>query len=121
MAMEPAAISASPAVTTTCEAVIAPERPAARAKGTVRPSLMPMTMSRRRSEPWKWRSTWGVAGMRRGEWLNCARGAWLSARAVHAPQPEHGADHGRGPEREGGEEQPHLLRRSASGGGGDDP
>src|SRR5450631_1959641 len=46
MAMDPAAISANPASTTTWGELTAPERPAARAKGTVRPSDMPITMSR---------------------------------------------------------------------------
>src|SRR5260221_13014682 len=38
-------------------------RPAASAKGTVRPSAMPMTTSRTFSDPEKWASTWGVAGI----------------------------------------------------------
>src|SRR5262245_23057274 len=46
MAMEPAAISASPAVTTMREDATAPERPAASANGTVSPSAMPITISR---------------------------------------------------------------------------
>jgi hypothetical protein len=41
----------------------APESPAARAKGTVNPSDIPMTMSLMVSLPVKWRSTWGVWGM----------------------------------------------------------
>jgi hypothetical protein len=46
MAIEPAAISAKPAVTTILAAVTAPDKPAARAKGTVNPSDIPITMSR---------------------------------------------------------------------------
>ena len=46
MAMAPAATSARPAVTTMCVEATAPERPAARANGTVSPSDMPITMSR---------------------------------------------------------------------------
>ena len=42
----------------------APERPAARAKGTVSPSAMPMTMSRTRAEAEKCFSMCGVVGMR---------------------------------------------------------
>src|SRR5437016_12074599 len=41
----------------------APERPAARAKGTVSPSAIPMTMSRTRAEAEKCFSTCGVVGM----------------------------------------------------------
>src|SRR5262249_35339412 len=41
----------------------APDRPAARAKGTVRPSDMPITMSRTVSEAVKCLSTCGVCGM----------------------------------------------------------
>src|ERR1035437_1299828 len=62
MAMDPAAISAKPATMMICEASTAPVSPAARAKGTVRPSAMPMTMSRTTSEDWKCFSTWGVRG-----------------------------------------------------------
>src|ERR1035441_10938110 len=51
--MEPAAISASPAVTTMCEEVNAPEMPAASANGTVNPSAMPITTSRTVSLPEK--------------------------------------------------------------------
>ena len=46
MEMAPAATSAMPAVRTMEEVALAPERPAARAKGTVRPSETPMMMSR---------------------------------------------------------------------------
>src|ERR1700726_948691 len=46
MAMDPAAISANPAVTTMPVDAIAPVNPAASANGTVRPSAIPMTMSR---------------------------------------------------------------------------
>src|SRR5512141_2571034 len=62
MAMDPAAISASPATIMMCEASTAPVSPAAKAKGTVRPSAMPITMSRTTSEDWKCFSTWGVRG-----------------------------------------------------------
>ena len=41
----------------------APDKPAARANGTVRPSDIPMTMSRTVSVPVKWRSVWSVWGM----------------------------------------------------------
>jgi hypothetical protein len=46
MEMAPAATSASPAVSTSVEDALAPESPAASAKGTVRPSETPMMMSR---------------------------------------------------------------------------
>src|ERR1700730_17581494 len=42
----------------------APERPAARAKGTVSPSAIPMTMSRTTAEAEKCLSICGVVGMR---------------------------------------------------------
>src|SRR5579863_5892540 len=58
MAMDPAAISASPARTITWAELTAPERPAAKAKGTVRPSDMPMTMSRTSAVAAKCVSTW---------------------------------------------------------------
>src|SRR5260221_41735 len=63
MAMAPAAISARPAVTTSLEDVVAPDRPAARANGTVKPSAMPMTTSRTFSPAVKCFSTWGVEGI----------------------------------------------------------
>src|ERR1700693_2570408 len=67
MAIDPAAISASPAVTTNVEAcgfeAMAPEIPAARANGTVSPSDIPMTTSRTDSGAVKWCSVWGVAGI----------------------------------------------------------
>lgn len=44
--MEPAATSAMPAVRMIEEEALAPDKPAARAKGTVRPSETPMMMSR---------------------------------------------------------------------------
>src|SRR5580704_10399093 len=62
MAIDPAAISAKPATTISRDAPVAPVSPAARAKGTVRPSDMPMTISRTTSEDWKCRSVWGVRG-----------------------------------------------------------
>jgi len=46
IAIDPAAISANPAVTMTRVVPTAPDTPAARANGTVRPSDMPMTVSR---------------------------------------------------------------------------
>src|SRR5271157_5807833 len=46
MAIEPAAISARPAVTTIAVEATAPVNPAASAKGTVSPSDIPMTTSR---------------------------------------------------------------------------
>src|SRR5579884_489094 len=63
MAMEPAAISASPAVTMIAAELTAPDRPAASAKGTVSPSDMPMTISRTVSPAVKCCSTCGVCGM----------------------------------------------------------
>src|ERR1700690_657735 len=63
MAMEPAAISAIPANTTTLLVAIA-ERPAAKANGTVNPSDMPMTMSRTVAEAVKCFSICGVVGIR---------------------------------------------------------
>src|ERR1700682_1268918 len=62
MAMAPAAISAEPAVMMTRVDSTAPDRPAARAKGTVSPSDMPITMSRIVSEAVKCFSTCGVWG-----------------------------------------------------------
>src|SRR5580698_10619760 len=62
MAMEPAAISARPATTTRRELATAP-RPAASAKGTVRPSERPMTMSRTRSVDLKWCSRCWSGGL----------------------------------------------------------
>src|SRR5881398_934758 len=65
MAIEPAAISARPAVTTMPLEATAPLSPAASANGTVRPSDMPMTTSRTVSLAVKWRSVCGVRGMAR--------------------------------------------------------
>ena len=64
MAIEPAAISASPAVMTTRVESTAPDSPAAKAKGTVRPSAIPMTMSRTVAEDVKCFSTCCVCGIR---------------------------------------------------------
>src|SRR2546425_6164595 len=61
--MEPAAISARPAVTTMAVESMTPETPAARANGTVRPSAMPITMSRTIALAVKCCSTCGVSGM----------------------------------------------------------
>ena len=58
--MEPAAISARPAVTIMLVVLMAPDSPAARAKGTVRPSDIPITMSRTVAPAVKWCSTCGV-------------------------------------------------------------
>src|SRR3954462_10360755 len=57
--MEPAAISAIPAITTMEVLAMLPESPAARAKGTVNPSAMPMTTSRTTRPEVKWVSTSG--------------------------------------------------------------
>src|SRR5215472_12204432 len=63
MAIEPAAISARPATTTRRLLSMAPEMPAARAKGTVRPSDIPITTSRTTSPAVKCFSRCGVCGM----------------------------------------------------------
>src|SRR5277367_1057579 len=63
MAMEPAAISARPATTIMRVVVSAPDNPAANAKGTVRPSAIPMTTSRTKSEAVKCDSTCSVCGI----------------------------------------------------------
>src|ERR1700683_189668 len=69
MAIEPAAISAKPAVTTTRVALaladIAAESPPPSAKGTVKRSAMPITTSRTVSDARKCFSTWGA-------WWECA-------------------------------------------------
>src|SRR5271166_4383963 len=64
MAIAPAATSASPAVMIRAVESTAPDSPAARAKGTVKPSDMPMTMSRTVSEAVKCFSMCGVCGIR---------------------------------------------------------
>jgi len=58
MEMAPAATSAMPAVRMTEEATLAPERPAARANGTVSPSEAPIMMSRTMSPAVKCSSMW---------------------------------------------------------------
>src|SRR5580765_2089566 len=63
MAIEPAATSANPAVTTMWDEATAPDSPAASANGTVRPSDIPMTTSRTVSPAVKCRSTCGVCGI----------------------------------------------------------
>ncbi len=63
MAIDPAAISARPAVMITLEVLTAPDNPAARANGTVNPSDMPMTMSRTVSPAVKCFSTCGDVGI----------------------------------------------------------
>src|SRR5688572_3399608 len=60
MDIAPAAISARPAVTTSSDDCSAPDRPAASANGTVRPSDIPMTRSRTTSDRPKWRSACAV-------------------------------------------------------------
>ena len=62
MAIAPAATSARPAVTMMAFEATAPERPAARANGTVKPSDMPITMSRTEAEAVKCFSMWAVWG-----------------------------------------------------------
>src|SRR2546428_414510 len=61
--MEPAAISARPAVTTRAFESTAPETPAASANGTVSPSDIPITMSLTIALAVKCCSTCGVSGM----------------------------------------------------------
>src|ERR1700692_2299288 len=63
MAIEPAAISARPAVPTMPLEATAPLKPAASANGTVSPSDIPMTTSRTVSLAVKWRSVWIVRGI----------------------------------------------------------
>src|SRR6202163_3191002 len=63
MAMEPAAISANPATTTMAVEETVPERPAARANGTVRPSDIPITTSRTVADAAKCFSTCGDVGI----------------------------------------------------------
>jgi len=63
MAIEPAAISARPAVTMMPVEATAPVSPAASAKGTVNPSDIPMTMSLTTSLAVKCLSIWGVCGI----------------------------------------------------------
>src|SRR5579871_6389992 len=63
MAIAPAAISARPAVTTTAVDATASDSPAVSAKGTVRPSDMPITRSRTTSAARKCRSMCGVVGI----------------------------------------------------------
>src|SRR5438067_3285158 len=63
MAMAPAATSARPAVRIRLVWFTAPDSPAARANGTVRPSDIPMTTSRTDSEAVKCFSTWGDRGI----------------------------------------------------------
>src|SRR5712691_8375757 len=65
MAMDPAAISATPPTTISRVELTAPDNPAASAKGTVRPSAMPMTTSRTNRPAVKCFSTCGVIGMLR--------------------------------------------------------
>src|SRR5690242_13699825 len=63
MAIDPAATSASPAVIMTAVLSTAPDSPAASANGTVKPSDMPMTISRTVSDAVKCFSIWGVCGI----------------------------------------------------------
>src|SRR5580704_9252571 len=101
----------------------APERPAARAKGTVSPSAMPMTMSRTRAEAEKCFSRCGAVGMKPQK-LNSCRGSCragsyasvvegLITARHYAPQDRrHGIDNG------GSGQNPllvwHLQRRKLS-------
>src|SRR5947199_5011890 len=85
MAIEPAAISARPAVTTIPLDATAPLSPAASANGTVRPSAMPMTMSRTISLEVKWRSTCRVCGMARTLCADSRGGAFANV----GDQPRH--------------------------------
>ena len=62
-ALRTGAEPANPAVTTIRVAIAGPDSPAAREKGTVNPSAMPMTMSRTVSLAVKWCSMWRVCGM----------------------------------------------------------
>lgn len=64
MEMAPAATSARPAVRMMEDETLAPERPAARAKGTVRPSETPMMMSLTTSPAVKCFSVWGCSSGR---------------------------------------------------------
>src|SRR5229473_4298246 len=83
MAIAPAAISAEPAVMMTRVDSTPSDRPAARAKGTVSPSDIPITMSRIVSEAVKCFSTcgvWGTGDLRlgAGERADGARtGSWI--------------------------------------------
>src|ERR1700719_1220333 len=63
MAMEPGAISARPPTTISRVFCTAPESPAARAKGTVSPSAMPITTSRTKFVAMKWVSTCSACAM----------------------------------------------------------
>src|ERR1700685_3668396 len=63
MAIEPAAISAIPPVMMSVVVSAAPVKPAARANGTVRPSDIPITMSRTIADDVKCFSTCGVVGI----------------------------------------------------------
>ena len=58
MATAPAVTSATPAMQMIDVWLTAPAMPAARAKGTVSPSAIPMTMSRSVSPAVKWSSGW---------------------------------------------------------------
>src|SRR5262249_45752915 len=96
MAIEPAAISARPAVTMMPVEATAPERPAASANGTVRPSDIPMTMSRTASLAVECCSMCGVCGTTRSLCL----GRDATRRSLGPPAPGlHGAARHREPER----------------------
>src|SRR5438132_11673137 len=97
MAIAPAAISAEPAVMMTRVDSTATDRPAARAKGTVSPSDIPITMSRIVSEAVKCFSTcgvWGTGDLRLGAgngpaaprtgWWTCYGGSLALDHAVGA-------------------------------------
>src|SRR5690349_158928 len=64
MAIDPAPISANPAITISCVFATAPESPAASADGTVSPSDILITMSRTKLHEVRWYSAWGVRAIR---------------------------------------------------------
>src|SRR5437867_9967362 len=122
MAIEPAATSARPAVTMIELASRAPVSPAARAKGTVRPSDIPITTSRTTAPAVKWCSTWGVAGIagpparrilaagRADRPEECAEPGFVqNARRPHAPA------HVEREGTNGGNRFGHVVAREASG------
>src|SRR6185295_14280010 len=83
--MDPAAISARPAVTMMLVLSTAPDNPAASAKGTVRPSDIPITRSRTTSLDVKCRSICGVCGIE-GSFKRTGASPRNSDFAKHFPQ-----------------------------------
>src|ERR1019366_9106130 len=80
IAIAPAATSAKPAVTMMPLDSTAPDNPAARANGTVRPSDIPITMSRTASVEVKCFSTCGVCGIGGSPFRSdCVRGDLIPA------------------------------------------